>query len=170
LRLIPWGCPPNRPKNDIENKHAITNYYNMIFNHEGSGHSHLFNIGKNDDLFYIRNDFEKFKERYSLRINNYRDYIKNYDQTDDIIQNYDKMMMQQNSIDSIYNDIQTPLLLVVLYFLFQLPFFRKLLYQYFPALFAKDGNINIYGLLFTSALFGLIYYILDKATYHFNVF
>jgi len=98
------------------------------------------------------------------------DYIKNYEQNDDIIQNYDKRVTQQNSIDAIYNDIQTPLLLVVLYFLFQLPFFRKLLYQYFPALFAKDGNTNIYGLLFTSALFGLIFYILDKVTYHFNVF
>ena len=75
LKLIPWGCPPCRPTNDLENKHAITNYYNIIFNHEGSGHSHLFNIGKNDDLFYIRNNFEKFKERYSSRINNFRNYI-----------------------------------------------------------------------------------------------
>lgn len=73
------GCPSDRPKNDLENKHAITNHYNIIFNHEGSGHSHLFNIGKNDDLFYIRNNFEKFKERYTQRINNFRNYINNYD-------------------------------------------------------------------------------------------
>jgi hypothetical protein len=79
LKLISWACPVDRPKDDIENKHAITNHYNMIFNHESSGFSHTFNIGKNDDLFYFRNNFEKFKERYSVRINNFRDYIRNYD-------------------------------------------------------------------------------------------
>jgi hypothetical protein len=51
----------------------------MIFNHEGSTHSHLFNIGKNDDSFYIRNDFEKFKERYAIRINNFKNYIQTHD-------------------------------------------------------------------------------------------
>ena len=40
----------------------ITNFYNIVFNHEGSTHSHLFNIGKNDDLFFIRNNFEEFKK------------------------------------------------------------------------------------------------------------
>jgi hypothetical protein len=78
LRLIPWGCAEGRDKNDLENKNAIINYYNIIFNHEGSGHSHLFNTQKNDDLFYIRNNFEKFKERYSLRINNFKKYINDY--------------------------------------------------------------------------------------------
>lgn len=90
LRLIPWECPDDRPIDDRENKHAITNHYNMIFNHESSGFSHLFNIGKNDDLFYIRNNFEKFKERYSVRINNYRDYIRNYDKIIFIHKKYDK--------------------------------------------------------------------------------
>jgi hypothetical protein len=79
LKLIPWECAGGRNINDLKNKHAIQNQYNIIFNHEGSGHSHLFNEGKNDDLFYIRNNFEKFKERYLIRINNFREYIKNYD-------------------------------------------------------------------------------------------
>lgn len=54
----------------------IKNYYGMTFNHEGSTHSHLFKEGKNDDQFYIRDDFKKFKERYSLRINNFLNYIE----------------------------------------------------------------------------------------------
>jgi hypothetical protein len=36
-------------------------------------------VGQNDDLFYIRNDFEKFKERYSSRIDNFRHYLREYD-------------------------------------------------------------------------------------------
>jgi hypothetical protein len=54
----------------------ITNYYGITFNHEGSTHSHMFNEGKNDDEFYIRNDFQKFKERYTERIKNFKEYLK----------------------------------------------------------------------------------------------
>lgn len=54
----------------------ITNYYGIIFNHEGSTHSHLFKEGTNDDYYYIRDDFKKFKERYSLRILNFLNYIE----------------------------------------------------------------------------------------------
>lgn len=57
----------------------ITNTYNIIFNHEGSTHSHLFNVGKNDDDYFIRNNFYEFKKRYTQRINNFNNYIKNYD-------------------------------------------------------------------------------------------
>jgi hypothetical protein len=98
------------------------------------------------------------------------DYIKNYEQTSDIIDHYDKNMARQHSIDEMYNEIQTPLLLIVLYFLFQLPFVKKHLYRYFPVLFSTDGNLNINGLLFTSTLFGLLFYILNKITEQFAVF
>jgi hypothetical protein len=98
------------------------------------------------------------------------DYIKNYEQSEDIIDSYNKNIRNQNSLDEMYDEIQTPLLLAVLYFLFQLPFFRKFLYSYFPILFSKDGNLNINGFLFTSILFGLLFYVLNKITNHFNAF
>jgi hypothetical protein len=98
------------------------------------------------------------------------DYIKNYEQTSDMINEYNKNARHQDSIDDMYNEIQTPLLLAVLYFLFQLPFFRKFLFQYFPALFSKDGNFNINGFLFTSVLFGLLFYSLNKITNQFGSF
>lgn len=98
------------------------------------------------------------------------DYIKNYEQSEDIINSYNKNIRNQNSLDEMYDEIQTPLLLAVLYFLFQLPFFRKFLYSYFPILFSKDGNLNINGFLFTSILFGLLFYVLNKVTNHFNAF
>jgi hypothetical protein len=37
----------------------------------------MFQEGRNDDEFYIRNNFEKFKERYEKRIKNFRDYLEN---------------------------------------------------------------------------------------------
>ena len=101
---------------------------------------------------------------------NNMDYIKDYETHDDIINSYNSNKYQQNSLDEMYNEIQIPLLLSVLYFLFQLPYFRKFLFNYFPILFSNDGNLNINGFLFTSILFGLLFYILNKITNHFNAF
>ncbi len=98
------------------------------------------------------------------------DYIKNYEETSDMIDEYNKNTRQQNSLDDMYNEIQTPLLLAVLYFLFQLPFFRKFLFSYFPILFSNDGNFNINGFIFSSVLFGLLFYTLKKVTNHFGAF
>lgn len=98
------------------------------------------------------------------------DYVKNSEQTSDMINEYNKNIRKQDSLDDMYNEIQTPLLLAVLYFLFQLPFFRKFLFSYFPILFSNDGNLNINGFMFSSILFGLIYYMLNKITNHFNTF
>jgi len=98
------------------------------------------------------------------------DYIRNYEQTSDMIDDYNKNTRDNNSLDDMYNEIQVPLLLAVMYFLFQLPFFRKMLFGYFPILFSTDGNMNINGFLFTSALFGLLYYLINKTTNRFGVF
>ena len=98
------------------------------------------------------------------------DYIKNYEESSDMVDEYNKNMSRQNSLDDMYNEIQTPLLLAVLYFLFQLPFFRKFLLSYFPILFSNDGNFNINGFIFSSVLFGLLFYTLNKLTNHFGAF
>jgi hypothetical protein len=98
------------------------------------------------------------------------DYIKDYEDTSDMIDNYNKNVNRDNSLDDMYNEIQTPLLLAVLYFLFQLPFFKRFLFGYFPVLFSNDGNFNINGFMFTSVLFGLLFYLLNKVTNHFGTF
>lgn len=99
-----------------------------------------------------------------------RDYIRNYEQTSDMVDNYNRGKQMNDSLDDVYNEIQTPLLLAVLYFLFQLPFFRKFLYNYIPFLFSTDGNYNLNGYLFTSGLFGLLFYLLVKTTSYFGTF
>ena len=98
------------------------------------------------------------------------DYISNYQQAGDIINEYNSNLERSNSLDDMYNEIQVPILLAVLYFLFQLPFFRKFLFSYFPVLFSKDGNLNINGYIFMSSLFGIFYYLLNKVNIHFGKF
>ena len=98
------------------------------------------------------------------------DYIKNQEQTADMIHNHNKSKQINNSLDEMYNEIQTPLLLAVLYFLFQLPFFKRFLYTYIPFLFSNDGNYNINGFLLTSILFGMLFHLLMKTTSYFGAF
>jgi len=107
---------------------------------------------------------------YVPQVNEQPDYIKNYETNEDMINNYNRNAENNNSLDEMYSEIQTPLLLAVLYFLFQLPFFKKNLFTYFPILFSVDGNLNINGFLFTSILFGLLFYMLNKITTHFGKF
>lgn len=96
-----------------------------------------------------------------------KDYIN--DANDDI-NNYYSYEKNQNSLDSIYDELQAPLLLSVLYFLFQLPFFKKAVFKYLPFFCHTDGNYNFNGLLFTCALFGFIYYTLSKGVKNFSKF
>lgn len=95
------------------------------------------------------------------------DYIN---ESVDDIQNYYNKEKRQNSLDEIYDELQAPLLLGVLYFLFQLPFFKKNIFKYFPFFCHTDGNYNFNGLVFTCALFGFIYYLLTKSVKQFSKF
>ena len=96
-----------------------------------------------------------------------RDYIND---TNDDINEYYKSEKTQNSLDSLYDELQAPLLLAVLYFLFQLPFFKKTVFKYLPFFCHNDGNYNFNGLIFTCGLFGFIYYSLSKTVKNFSKF
>jgi hypothetical protein len=107
---------------------------------------------------------------YIPKLQNDEDYIKNYDETTDIIDNYNKNVNRNNSLDELYNEIQVPILLTILYFLFQLPILKRYLFSYLPILFSKDGNLNLNGFVFTSVLFGFLYYLINKVNINFGKF
>jgi hypothetical protein len=96
------------------------------------------------------------------------DYIQQYEENNDIVDDYYDSQKRNASLDSMYDELQTPLLLAVLFFLFQLPFFKKYLFAYMPMLFLNDGNYNIYGFVFMSAFFAFVYYILSKTMNNLN--
>jgi len=112
----------------------------------------------------------QIQPNYIPQPKNNSDYIKNYEETSNIINDFNKSNQKQKSLDDIYNEIQMPLLLTVLYFLFQLPFFRNFLFKYLPFLFSNDGNFNINGFIFTSIFFGSIFYLLNKIITYFGTF
>tara|TARA_B100000282_G_scaffold296034_1_gene276822 strand:- start:3084 stop:3611 length:528 start_codon:yes stop_codon:yes gene_type:complete len=97
------------------------------------------------------------------------DYIKNYE-----TENEYKLMNQRNdnkkgSFDIIFEEFSVPVLLALLYFVFQLPVFKSTLYKLFDFLFKKDGNYNFGGYVFVSLLFGLSFYVSQRVIDHFSI-
>ena len=80
LKIIPGSNAKGNRENAGPGLTNITNKNGIIFNHEGAGCSHLFKNGKDDDLFYTRNNFNEFKKRYSSRILNFKNYCRNFDE------------------------------------------------------------------------------------------
>lgn len=98
------------------------------------------------------------------------DYITEQEDNNDIISQYEAQAKNNSNLDQLYDEIQVPILIAVLYFLFQLPVFKKSLYSFFPILFSMDGNLKLNGYLFVSILFGMMYYLLFKISNHFSKF
>ena len=87
------------------------------------------------------------------------DYIReHHDNTQSFLQHHEHLTNRGESIDVVYETLQVPILLAILYFTFQLPVMRKYLLMYLPSIFNKDGNHNLSGLLFISILFSFTYY------------
>jgi len=90
------------------------------------------------------------------------DYIRNYQSQQDLVNQCAATQQNVDSLDSFYNEFQLPLLIGVLYFLFQLPIFRKTVKNILPSLYGSDANPNLQGYTFNSFLFATIFYILIK--------
>ena len=87
------------------------------------------------------------------------DYIReHHENTQSFLQHHERSTNRGESIDVLYETLQVPILLAILYFTFQLPIMRKYLLMYLPSIFNKDGNHNLSGLIFISILFSCTYY------------
>jgi hypothetical protein len=87
------------------------------------------------------------------------DYIReHHENTQSFLQHHERSTNRGESIDVVYETLQVPILLAILYFTFKLPVMRKYLLMYLPSIFNKDGNHNLSGLLFISILFSCTYY------------
>lgn len=91
------------------------------------------------------------------------DYIKNYQTPDSVILEGEREEQTRDRLDILYSNIQMPLLVAILYFLFNLPVIRKYLQKWIPNIFNSDGNPNLVGYIVNSVLFGGLYYLLNNA-------
>ena len=91
---------------------------------------------------------------------NKEDYIGSILDREKIIQQNRQKQNQSDNMDYLCQQLQQPLLISIIYFIFQLPIVRTNMFYMLPKLFNKDGNPNLYGYVGNSLLFGLVYFIL----------
>lgn len=99
---------------------------------------------------------------------NKEDFVKNHQTEQEMYNMNSRQNNKQDSLDLVYEELQVPILIAFVFFLFKLPIFEKSLFKYAPFLFIKDGNMNFYGFITTSLLFATLYYSLSKILKHFS--
>jgi len=96
-----------------------------------------------------------------------QDYINDVD-PQQLIAMEQRNNSKRDAVDDFYNEIQSPLLIAVLYLIFQLPVTNKLFRKYMPPLFTTDGNQNTVGYVVISALFAAVFYSINLIMSKFN--
>ena len=89
-------------------------------------------------------------------------YIEEHEQDMTSEEKYRKSQNDNSNAENIYKLMQIPVIVGILYFVFQLPVMRKYVLKFIPSVFNPDGNYNISGLIFMSSLFAASFFGLSK--------
>jgi len=93
------------------------------------------------------------------------DYIKEYEAAAVAKEKeYEKEKNQEKKRDEWFEVLQAPILIGILYFIFQLPVVNTLIFKRFSFLqiYREDGNFNLWGLLLKAVLFSFLYWSMDQ--------
>ena len=92
------------------------------------------------------------------------DYIDHHDSIQSMMQKERKQQVKEDRLEHIYEEIQTPVFVMILFLFFQLPSFQRLLQRQLPSLFSKEGRPHFGGYLLKMILFGGSFYLIQKGT------
>jgi hypothetical protein len=104
---------------------------------------------------------ETVKPNYVPPSNN-TDYINDYISNESIMRDHEKSETTTKNVEDLYDELQTPVLAAMLYFISQMPATKKYETRFIPGLFNTDGNMNFYGLLFNSVVMCAILFIVKR--------
>lgn len=90
------------------------------------------------------------------------DYIKNSITPQNLLATNSKQTKYDTNFEKIYGELQLPLIIALLFFLFQLPIVKQYNKKMLPFLFKTDGNPTLYGYIANSVLFASMIYVLLK--------
>ena len=94
------------------------------------------------------------------------DYIQNNDSEQEILTRRMKNQNSRDSLEILYDEFQIPIIIGLLFFIFQLPVVKSKFLLILPSLYNTDGNTNLTGYILTSLFFGVCYYIISKSLVH----
>lgn len=109
---------------------------------------------------------EEVQPNYVPKPKNHVDFVSEEEiMTERNLREYEARLKKENKMDMLLTEIQIPLFIAILYFVFQLPVINSLLLKYFSflAIYDIDGNFNLIGLILKSILFGNVYYMFNQA-------
>ena len=93
------------------------------------------------------------------------DYIGAGPTKEEILRQHERKEKDKKDTDDMLDILQVPIILSILYFAFQMPVLKKVIFDKLPFLFNKDGNSSTIGSAVTSIAFAGAYmgitYILD---------
>jgi hypothetical protein len=93
------------------------------------------------------------------------DYIQEYQHSQDRqIREYEEKKMREKTRENWLEQLQWPILVGLIYFVFQLPIINTLVFKRFSflSIYRDDGNFNFLGLLLKSSLFVSVYVSIQK--------
>jgi hypothetical protein len=96
------------------------------------------------------------------------DYIKEGSDIQTIVSTQTVKIQNKQLLDNIYDEIQMPLIVSVLFFMCQLPLFKKYLNNHFKMFHYADGTMNLMGNVSFSILFGFLYYIVNLIIFRYT--
>ena len=171
-QVIPQQNQTMQSNEQVQNSNDLQNYNEMINQLQQASSKGATMLPSRDipmDPAQVINDVH-IKPNFipPSQINN-NDYIKNYYSENDMVNNDNKHIYNINTFEHLFNELQLPLLVSSLYFIFQMPFFMKNLLKFFPSLFNKDGNTKSNGNILISIAFGLSFYFLNQITNYITV-
>ena len=93
------------------------------------------------------------------------DYIREFqDSSDRKIREYEEQKHREKMASHWFDDLQAPILIAILFFIFCLPIVNTLVFKRleFLNIYKSDGNFNLIGLTLKSLMFGSLYYSISK--------
>ncbi len=101
---------------------------------------------------------EQVKPNYIAEPKQNEDYIKNYEEE----HLESRKETQKYDFDYIIEELYLPIIVGLLFCLFQIPYVKQLMQNNLAFLYKGDGNLKVSGYFITSILFGTLYYVILK--------
>lgn len=90
------------------------------------------------------------------------DYITEHQTSEEIIKQNAKKQKSADNLDVIFSELSLPLMISVLYFMYQLPVVRRAFLKMLPMCYSNSGELKLTGYLVNSVVFGAIIYFISK--------
>ena len=108
---------------------------------------------------------EEIQANYIPKSKKNKDFVRDYENlTVTKLEKHEQEKHRERLVDRIFTEIQLPLLISILYFVFQMPIINKLFFKplAFLTIYGPDGNFNFQGLILRSLLFGICFHTMVK--------